>query len=185
MATHEITPSDNYRRHRLPIKIIVKRPRPPTTPSIQSILCNLDDIHEVSSRDWSMSDSRDSKRRIRASRTSGSFLTCCEWRMLAAIVLLSVGLVVAIILLFTWPRSQTNDSGGQYKVRLFKTNVSFLVIVVNTSNASSVNTTSTTSVSSISSTTSPTLTTSSQATTDMSTTTTSTTATTTGMSTTS
>ncbi|CAF3480594.1 unnamed protein product, partial [Rotaria sp. Silwood2] len=36
MATRDITSSGYDRCHRLPIKIIVKRPRPPTTPSIQN-----------------------------------------------------------------------------------------------------------------------------------------------------
>ncbi|CAF3434926.1 unnamed protein product [Rotaria socialis] len=165
MFTREIIPSGYYTRHRLPI--MVNRLRPPTTPPIQSILVNLNGIREVSSPDLPMSDCDDSTRRIRASGAAGSFLTCCEWGMLAAIVLLSVGLAVAIFLLFTWPRSQMNDSD-----------------VANTCNGSSANTTSTTSVSSISSTTSPILTTSSQATTSTSTKTTSTSTTTTSTSTT-
>ncbi|CAF3344706.1 unnamed protein product [Rotaria socialis] len=107
---------------------MVNRLRPPTTPPIQSILVNLNGIREVSSPDLPMSDCDDSTRRIRASGAAGSFLTCCEWGMLAAIVLLSVGLAVAIFLLFTWPRSQMNDSD-----------------VANTCNGSSANTTSTTS----------------------------------------
>ncbi|CAF3718607.1 unnamed protein product [Rotaria socialis] len=164
MFTREIIPSGYYTRHRLPI--MVNRLRPPTTPPIQSILVNLNGIREVSSPDLPMSDCDDSTRRIRASGAAGSFLTCCEWGMLAAIVLLSVGLAVAIFLLFTWPRSQMNDSD-----------------VANTCNGSSANTTSTTSVSSISSTTSPILTTSSQATTSTSTKTTSTSTTTTSTST--
>ncbi|CAM4819579.1 unnamed protein product [Rotaria magnacalcarata] len=128
MHTPEIIPSGYYTRHRLPIRIMVKRLHPPTTPPIQRILVNLNGIREFSSPDLPMSDCDDSTRRIRASGTSGLFLTCCEWGMLAAIVLLSVGLAVAIFLLFTWPRSQMNDSD-----------------VVNTCNGSSVNTTSTTS----------------------------------------
>ncbi|CAF4166078.1 unnamed protein product [Rotaria socialis] len=126
MFTREIIPSGYYTRHRLPI--MVNRLRPPTTPPIQSILVNLNGIREVSSPDLPMSDCDDSTRRIRASGAAGSFLTCCEWGMLAAIVLLSVGLAVAIFLLFTWPRSQMNDSD-----------------VANTCNGSSANTTSTTS----------------------------------------
>ncbi|CAF4649346.1 unnamed protein product [Rotaria sp. Silwood2] len=95
--TNYMVSSGYYSRHVLPIKIISKRPRMLNSPSIDTVVANLDEIYEVSSISESRSESRESRRRSPSPVVAGGISLCCMWGMIAAIVLLAAGLITAIL----------------------------------------------------------------------------------------
>ncbi|CAF3851465.1 unnamed protein product [Rotaria sordida] len=110
MATNVVVPSDYYSRHVLPKKIISNRPRQPEVISFNNFVANIDEVDEIPSTNQSKLDFNKSQRWNRSSAILGSIPPCCKCGMITAILILIVGLIIAMVLLFTLPRNQTNDS---------------------------------------------------------------------------